>query len=80
MMVIGGCIAGTVILVGSLILPREKEKVAANPISTASPVAAQAEFAPDAKFGVVASKLAMQLSTLNSFGIGKGEFFLLINL
>ena len=60
MMVIGGCIAGTVILVGSLILPHEKEKVAANPISTASPVAAQAEFAPDAKFGVVASKLAMQ--------------------
>ena len=60
MAVIGACIGGAVILVGSLVLPHEqKEKVAIDPTPVASP-AAREDFAPDPKFGVVASKLAMQ--------------------
>jgi Bacterial conjugation TrbI-like protein len=60
MAVIGACIGMAAILVGSLVFPHEQAKVVADPTPTAAPIAATNDFAPDPKFGVVASKLAMQ--------------------
>jgi Bacterial conjugation TrbI-like protein len=60
MAVISACIGMAAILVGSLVFPHEQAKVAADSTPTAAPVAATNDFAPDPKFGVVASKLAMQ--------------------
>jgi hypothetical protein len=60
MAVIGACIGMAAILVGSLVFPHEQAKVAADSTPTAAPIAATNDFAPDPKFGVVASKLAMQ--------------------
>jgi hypothetical protein len=60
MAVIGACIGIAAILVGSLVFPHEQAKVATDSTPTAAPIAATNDFAPDPKFGVVASKLAMQ--------------------
>jgi Bacterial conjugation TrbI-like protein len=61
LLVIGGSLLIATLGVGKLIFPSQKEEVAAAPKQTVSPVdKTKAEFAPDPRFGVVNSKLAME--------------------
>jgi hypothetical protein len=57
---IGGSILIATLAAGKLIFPGAKEEVAATPKPSPSPVEKpKADFAPDPRFGVVSSKLAM---------------------
>ena len=58
---IGGSFLIATLALGKIVFPGVKEEVAASPKPSSSPVEkSQAEFAPDPRFGVVNSKLAMR--------------------